>query len=158
MSADGVDLARTVNGTALIGDPRNDENLVLAQLHLAFIKFHNALVDGLRNGKITDVFGELLGSEPPDEPPTESRAPPSTNCWTWPTTTPTLSAKAQQLTRWHYQWIVVHQYLPLAYHLHFEPGFIPMSTSCQLYLKSWAFLGGFIQQLDIRSQVRNPFQ
>jgi heme peroxidase len=30
---------------ALIGDPRNDENLVLAQLHVAFLKAHNALVD-----------------------------------------------------------------------------------------------------------------
>jgi len=30
---------------AMIGDPRNDENLIVAQLHLAFIKAHNALVD-----------------------------------------------------------------------------------------------------------------
>jgi hypothetical protein len=30
---------------ALIGDPRNDENLIIAQLHLAFLKAHNALVD-----------------------------------------------------------------------------------------------------------------
>ena len=34
---------------ALIGDPRNDENLIVAQLHVAFLKAHNALVDqGLR--------------------------------------------------------------------------------------------------------------
>jgi nucleoid-associated protein YgaU len=34
---------------ALIGDPRNDENLILSQLHVAFLKAHNALVDqGLR--------------------------------------------------------------------------------------------------------------
>jgi hypothetical protein len=33
---------------ALIGDPRNDENLIVSQLHLAFLKAHNALVtDGL---------------------------------------------------------------------------------------------------------------
>ena len=30
---------------ALIGDPRNDENLVIAQLQLAFLRAHNALVD-----------------------------------------------------------------------------------------------------------------
>ncbi|RPJ85534.1 MAG: peroxidase [Acidobacteria bacterium] len=30
---------------ALIGDPRNDENTIVAQLHLAFLKAHNALVD-----------------------------------------------------------------------------------------------------------------
>jgi len=31
--------------TALIGDPRNDENLAVSQLHLAFLRFHNAVVD-----------------------------------------------------------------------------------------------------------------
>lgn len=30
---------------ALIGDPRNDENLIVAQLHVAFLRAHNALVD-----------------------------------------------------------------------------------------------------------------
>jgi hypothetical protein len=34
-------------GFALIGDPRNDENLVVAQLHLAFLKLHNVVVDRL---------------------------------------------------------------------------------------------------------------
>lgn len=29
---------------ALIGDPRNDENLLVAQLHLAFLHAHNALM------------------------------------------------------------------------------------------------------------------
>jgi len=33
--------------TALIPDPRNDENLVVAQTHLAFIRFHNRVVDTL---------------------------------------------------------------------------------------------------------------
>ena len=30
---------------AEIGDPRNDENLIVAQLHVAFLRAHNALVD-----------------------------------------------------------------------------------------------------------------
>src|SRR4051794_4975601 len=30
---------------AMIGDPRNDENLIVAQLHLAFLKAHNRIVD-----------------------------------------------------------------------------------------------------------------
>ncbi|WP_127502754.1 LysM peptidoglycan-binding domain-containing protein [Actinoplanes solisilvae] len=30
---------------AVIGDPRNDENLIIAQLHVAFLRAHNALVD-----------------------------------------------------------------------------------------------------------------
>lgn len=34
-------------GKALIPDPRNDENLAIAQTHLAFIKFHNKVVDAL---------------------------------------------------------------------------------------------------------------
>ncbi len=30
---------------ALIGDPRNDENLVVAQMHVAFLRAHNRLID-----------------------------------------------------------------------------------------------------------------
>ena len=30
---------------AILGDPRNDENLIISQLHLAFLKAHNRLVD-----------------------------------------------------------------------------------------------------------------
>lgn len=36
------------NKIALIGDPRNDENLAVAQTHLAFLKFHNKIVAVLR--------------------------------------------------------------------------------------------------------------
>jgi hypothetical protein len=50
----GFDLPRAgVGGTAkarrkaLIPDPRNDENLAVAQTHLAFIRFHNRVVDSL---------------------------------------------------------------------------------------------------------------
>ncbi len=32
-------------GTALIGDPRNDENIIVAQVHLAFLLAHNTLFD-----------------------------------------------------------------------------------------------------------------
>jgi hypothetical protein len=35
----------THDRAARIGDPRNDENLIIAQLHLAFLKAHNRLVD-----------------------------------------------------------------------------------------------------------------
>lgn len=42
------DLWRDASGVALIGDPRNDENLTLAQTHVAFIHFHNKVVDKLR--------------------------------------------------------------------------------------------------------------
>jgi len=39
----------THDRAALIGDPRNDENTIVAQLHVAFLKAHNALVDQGRN-------------------------------------------------------------------------------------------------------------
>jgi Animal haem peroxidase len=45
----GFDLPRSSNGhpSAGIPDPRNDENLAVAQTHLAFIRFHNRVVDAL---------------------------------------------------------------------------------------------------------------
>lgn len=39
------DLPRNTEGVALIGDPRNDENVVLSQLQLLFLKFHNRIAD-----------------------------------------------------------------------------------------------------------------
>jgi hypothetical protein len=39
------DLPRSHHGRAIIGDERNDENLLVAQTHLALIKFHNKVVD-----------------------------------------------------------------------------------------------------------------
>jgi len=50
---DGFDLPRGAGNTnakkrkAIIPDPRNDENLAVAQTHLAFIRFHNRVVDTL---------------------------------------------------------------------------------------------------------------
>jgi hypothetical protein len=49
----GFDLPRGAGATpaakrrAVIPDPRNDENLAVAQTHLAFIRFHNRVVDTL---------------------------------------------------------------------------------------------------------------
>jgi hypothetical protein len=72
-NAEGVDdLPRRADGTAVIGDPRNDENLILAQLHLLFLKFHNRCLD------------------------------------TGPANT---LAEAQRLTRWHFQWLIVNDFL-----------------------------------------------
>jgi hypothetical protein len=41
----GRDLPRNPDGSAIIGDPRNDENQVIAQLHVAFLRAHNRLID-----------------------------------------------------------------------------------------------------------------
>ncbi len=75
------DLPRNRQGRALVGDPRNDVHLIISQLHLAFLKFHNRVVDYLRDQGMpaAGVFKE-----------------------------------AQRLVRWHYQWIVVHEFLPLS--------------------------------------------
>ncbi|MBA2313187.1 MAG: peroxidase [Actinobacteria bacterium] len=35
-------------GRALIGDPRNDENVIVGQLHLLFLTFHNKVVETIR--------------------------------------------------------------------------------------------------------------
>lgn len=43
------DLPRNRVGRALIGDERNDENLAVSQTHLAFLKFHNAVVAHLED-------------------------------------------------------------------------------------------------------------
>ena len=76
------DLPRNEQGRALIGDPRNDENLIIAQLVLLFIRFHNKVVDLVRR---------------------DNRDMSSTE----------LFVEAQQRVRWHYQWIVKHEFLPL---------------------------------------------
>ncbi|WHZ22404.1 MAG: Myeloperoxidase, thyroid peroxidase, cyclooxygenase catalytic domain [Nitrospira sp.] len=75
------DVPRNAQGTALLGDPRNDENLIVSQLQLAFLKFHNAVVD-----HVVATTGLVNPHE--------------------------VFAEAQRLVRWHYQWIVVHEFLP----------------------------------------------
>jgi hypothetical protein len=45
--------------TAIIGDPRNDENLIVVQFHHAMLRFHNAVVDLLvAAGFAGDIFAE----------------------------------------------------------------------------------------------------
>src|SRR5215831_9008364 len=44
---DAHDLPRGPNNRALIGDPRNDENRIVAQLHAIFLRFHNKVADYL---------------------------------------------------------------------------------------------------------------
>ncbi len=59
-SPDGLDLPRNWQGTALIGDPRNDVHRFVAHLHLAFLHAHNGLVDRLREDGVpeADVYEE----------------------------------------------------------------------------------------------------
>jgi Animal haem peroxidase len=46
--------------TAIIGDPRNDENLAVAQTHLAILKFHNAKAAAMPSSSFTDVRKEVV--------------------------------------------------------------------------------------------------
>lgn len=78
--AQRFDLPRNSQGIPLIGDVRSDENLVLSQMHLAFLRFHNACVDHVRAHTSLTSPGEVFN-------------------------------EAQRLVRWHYQWIVLHEYL-----------------------------------------------
>ena len=73
------DLPRNSQQVALIGDPRNDENVIVSQLHAAFLKFHNFVVHDI----------DPAGTRDPNAVFTD----------------------AQRLVRWHYQWIVLHQFL-----------------------------------------------
>jgi len=82
------DLPRAASSVALLGDPRNDENLLVAQTHLAFLKFHNKIVDGLK--------------KPPGAPGAIPRQAAIGK---------TVFEEARQLVIWHYQWIVVYDFL-----------------------------------------------
>jgi hypothetical protein len=44
----GRDVQRNSEGTAIIGDPRNDSHVIVSQMHLAFAHAHNRLVDRSR--------------------------------------------------------------------------------------------------------------
>ncbi|MFD7918118.1 heme peroxidase family protein [Streptomyces sp. NPDC059740] len=110
---DGVDLARTLSGLALIGDPRNDENLLLSQFHLVMAKFHNAVVDRLAGGEITDAFSRPFPEAPGDEPRTQQHGVPLEQLLDVANHFDSLFASARQLVRWHYQWIVLHEFLPM---------------------------------------------
>jgi len=77
------ELQRNVNGRAIIGDPRNDENHIVAQIQALFLNFHNKVIDQLATDR------------------------------------PDLVAKphekfelAQRIVRWHYQYLVINDYLP----------------------------------------------
>ncbi|WP_235856788.1 peroxidase family protein [Occultella glacieicola] len=85
-SVDGTtryDVPRNAQNTAILGDPRNDENLIVDQLHLAMLKFHNAVVADVR-----DELGSAYSAED-------------------------VFAEAHREVRWHYQWMVLHEFLPL---------------------------------------------
>lgn len=47
-AGEAADLPRNSEGTALIGDPRDDVHIFVSQLHVAMLRLHNCVVDHLR--------------------------------------------------------------------------------------------------------------
>jgi hypothetical protein len=78
---EGDDLPRGAQGRAIIGDPRNDENTLVSQLHHAFVRFHNNVVE-----HVAATSPSLEGAA--------------------------LFEEARRVVTWHYQWVVVHDFLP----------------------------------------------
>jgi len=58
------DLPRNTQQVALIGDPRNDENTIVSQLQVAFIRFHNRVLEDLAGAGVAPeaVFDEARRS------------------------------------------------------------------------------------------------
>lgn len=67
---------------AILGDARNDENLIVAQLHLAFLRLHNRLVDTCDDVAVLDEGREAV------------------------------FRYARRNATWIYQWLVANVYLP----------------------------------------------
>ena len=51
---EAADLPRNQEGTALVGDPRQDVHLLISQMHVAMLKAHNRLVDRLREDGVAE--------------------------------------------------------------------------------------------------------
>jgi hypothetical protein len=71
------------NGRPLLSDDRNDQHLILAQLHVVFLQGHNRMVDYLKHGAFS---AKALPGE-------------------------TIFETARRLVTWHYQWIVRNEFL-----------------------------------------------
>lgn len=72
------DLPRNPQGRTYSGDIRNDETIILSQLQLGLMKFHNQIMSALDAEGIRGIQAFL---------------------------------EAQRLVRWHYQWVMVHDFL-----------------------------------------------
>jgi len=96
------DLARTCAGKALIGDPRNDENIVVAQVQGIFIELHNLLMSKhVENGNTANDIVACAHHGMSDD--------------IWHAhVNPKLSGfeEVRRFIRLHYQWVVWNELLP----------------------------------------------
>lgn len=104
------DLPRTSSGAAIIPDPRNDEHVILGGMQAAFLCFHNKVVDMLRaqgdDQRLRHVDldeaedAELAaGADAFDDVREAARVR-------------NVFAEARRLVTWHYQWIILNEFLP----------------------------------------------
>jgi hypothetical protein len=94
------DLPRSADGRAIIADPRNDENLMIAGLQVAFLLAHNRAVDTIRaSGRnlATESSEGLMSMLAETRDGDEQRS---------------VFSQARRLITWHYQWIIVNEFLP----------------------------------------------
>ncbi|MGH2885903.1 MAG: peroxidase family protein [Solirubrobacteraceae bacterium] len=89
------DVPRVPNGdgtySALLGDPRNDENVIIAGLHCAHVMFYNRVLDELSEFDLTRFPAARAGER--------------SNRYV-------AFLIARQVTLWHYQWLLVNEHLP----------------------------------------------
>jgi hypothetical protein len=89
------DVPRVPNGdgtySALLGDPRNDENMVTAGLHSAHILFYNRVLSELAQLDLAHLPSTAAGD--PAHPYVQF-------------------LMAREATLWHYQWLLVNEHLP----------------------------------------------
>lgn len=74
----------SLNKRAIIGDHRNDENTNVSQMHLAFIKFHNAVIEVLKNlSKFKNIEEDRVKKKE-------------------------LFEDAKRIVTWHYQYVIIN--------------------------------------------------
>ena len=77
--------------SALLGDPRNDENVIIAGLHSAHMLFYNRVLTELTKFSLRPF-------------PAARDADPEHSYIRY--------LIARQITLWHYQWLLVNEHLP----------------------------------------------
>ena len=77
------DVPRDENNAAILGDNRNDEHTILSQFHLAMLMFHNAVTDDILAEESSSILNRRQ-----------------------------VFLEAQRIVQWHYQWIILNEYLP----------------------------------------------
>ncbi|HWC40214.1 MAG TPA: peroxidase family protein [Acidimicrobiales bacterium] len=89
------DVPRVANGdgtySAVLGDPRNDENVIIAGLHCGHILFYNRVIDELDSHDLS-AFPSARGADR------------SNRYFAF--------LIGREVTLWHYQWLLVNEHLP----------------------------------------------